>query len=312
MKRRFFLLRTLAPVLLLGLLTQCNRPSEDDGKPLVVATTTMVADLVQRIGGDDIRLEALMGPGVDPHLYRSSPSDVTKLNRAKGIFYNGLLLEGRMQDVLERLKKQGKPVFAVTDAIPKEQLLAPDDEGHPDPHVWGDAELWIHALGAVEAGLSEIVPEAAERLAERAAAYREALVELDRWATERVLAIPENKRKLVTSHDAFSYFGRAYGIEVVGVQGISTASDPSMADRTRMVDFIKQHQIAAIFVESSVSPALIEQIARDAGVRVGGQLFSDAMGQPGDMETAHGETYDLGTYTGMLKHNVNTVVEALK
>ncbi|MGY8689772.1 MAG: metal ABC transporter solute-binding protein, Zn/Mn family, partial [Verrucomicrobiales bacterium] len=241
------------------------------------------------------------------------PADVSKLNRSKVIFYNGLLLEGRMTDLFERLVKSGKPVYAVTDAIPAEQRLAPHgSEGHPDPHVWGDASLWALTVDEVVKGLSTSFPDKAAAFQERGLAYKQALGELHDWAKQRITTIPEGKRKLVTSHDAFSYFGRAYGVDVVGVAGISTASEASVADRTRMVDYIKQHQVAAIFVESSVNRTLIDRISKDANVNVGGLLYSDAMDEPGKMETIDGETYDLGTYSGMLKHNVNTVVEALK
>ena len=208
---------------------------------------------------------------------------------------------------------QIRVVHAVADAIPDDLQLEPEEsEGHPDPQIWGDASLWALTVDEVVAGLSAAFPEAADGFQERGAAYKATLTTLHNWARERLATVPEGKRKLVTSHDAFAYFGRAYNIEVVGVQGISTASEPSVADRTRMVDFIKQHQIPAIFVESSVNKTLIEQIGKDANVHVGGELFSDAMGEPGVMESADGETYDVGTYIGMLKHNVNTVVEALK
>lgn len=293
-------------------LSACGSSQDNTPDNLVVATTTMVADLVREVAGDLVAVEALMKAGVDPHLYKASPSDVATLNRAKVIFYNGLLLEGKMTGLFERLAREGKAVHAVAEAIPETTLLEPEEsEGHPDPHIWGDASLWILALDEVVAGLGEAFPEHAEAFTERGKAYKKTLEELHGWAQNRLSTIPEGKRKLVTSHDAFAYFGRAYNIEVVGVQGISTASEPSMADRTRMVDFIKENQIPAIFVESSVNKTLIEEISKDAGVRVGGELFSDAMGEPGDMETANGEVYDVGTYVGMLKHNVNTVVDAL-
>ncbi len=301
-------------LLVLGVVS-CGKQSPEgslsDGVD-VVATTTMIADMVRVIGGNDIRVEALMRPGVDPHLYKASPADMSTLNRAKVIFYNGLLLEGKMERLFTRLAKDGKQVHAVAEALPKEQLLEPDDtEGHPDPHIWGDASLWAQAVPVVVDGLSKAFPENAEGFAQRGDAYREQLESLHQWAQARLQTIPEGKRKLVTSHDAFAYFGRAYQMDVIGVQGISTASEPSVADRTRMVDFIKVHQIPAIFVESSVNATLIEQIGKDANVTIGGELFSDAMGEPGVTETVGGETYDVGTYVGMLKHNVNTVVKAL-
>ena len=300
----------------IAMLASCKKAEDPstDGSHLVVATTTMVADLVRVVGGDDVTLVALMKPQVDPHMYKATAADVAKLNRAKAIFYSGLLLEGRMQDIFKRMKEQGKRVFAVTDAIPSDQRIEPEDaSGHPDPHVWGDVLLWSSAIDVVQSGLSEAFPDKQTSFAQRAANYREELKKLHAWCQQQIASIPESRRKLVTSHDAFAYFGRAYGLEVIGVQGISTASDASVADRTRMVDFIKQHQIPSIFVESSVSRVLIDQISKDANVTVGGELFSDAMGEPGKLETANGKSfYDVGTYPGMIKHNVNTIVKALQ
>ncbi|MDB4808870.1 zinc ABC transporter substrate-binding protein [Verrucomicrobiales bacterium] len=299
--------------LLLGLfLSSCTKSSRTES-PDVIATTTMIADMVRVIAGDDVSVGALMRPGVDPHLYKASPADVSKLNQAKVIFYNGLLLEGKMEDLFKRLATDGKAVRAVSDTVPQEKRLAPEDsEGHPDPHIWGDARLWASTVDDVVAQLSATFPDHKEDFEGRGEGYKVDLETLHRWAEKRVVEIPEDRRKLVTSHDAFAYFGKAYGLEVVGVQGISTAADPSVADRTRMVDFIKANGITAIFVESSVNKALIEQIATDADVSVGGELFSDAMGEPGDVRTVNGDSYDVGTYIGMLKHNVNAIVEALR
>jgi manganese/zinc/iron transport system substrate-binding protein len=303
----------LSLCLLFGLLlTSCSKSSRTES-PDIIATTTMIADMVRAIAGDDVSVGALMRPGVDPHLYKASPADVSKLNQAKVIFYNGLLLEGKMEDLFKRLATDGKAVRAVSDTVPQEKRLAPEDsEGHPDPHIWGDARLWASTVDAVVAQLSATFPEHKEDFEGRGEGYKVDLETLHRWAVKRVAKIPEDRRKLVTSHDAFAYFGQAYGLEVVGVQGISTASDPSVADRTRMVDFIKANGITAIFVESSVNKTLIEQIAADADVSVGGELFSDAMGEPGDVRTVNGDSYDVSTYIGMLKHNVNAIVEALR
>jgi manganese/zinc/iron transport system substrate-binding protein len=279
----------------------------------VVATTSMVADLVKQVGGPGLQVDGLMGPGVDPHLYKPSASDVTKLQKAQVIFYNGLLLEGRMSDLFERLARGGKKVFAVTAAIPESDLLKPQEfEGHFDPHVWGDARLWALCADAVVKGLSEADPAGAAEYAKRGAALKAELAKLHDWAVKRAQEVPEARRILITSHDAFNYLGRAYGFQVVGVQGISTVSEAGLADVAKVVDFIRQKQVKAIFVESSVPRAAIERIAQDSGAKVGGELFSDAMGTPGTLHTVAGETYDEGTFVGMLKHNINTVVEALK
>ncbi len=279
----------------------------------VVTTTTMITDLVQQVGGDRVKVSGLMGPGVDPHLYKPSTRDVTRLQSAKAIFYNGLLLEGRMSDLFERLGKAGRKTYAVAAGIPEAQLLKPAEfEGHQDPHVWGDAKLWASCVDTVVRGLSEVDPEGKPEFEKRAAAYKVELETLHAWALKRVEELPAAGRVLVTSHDAFNYFGRAYGFQVVGVQGISTVSEAGLADITKVVDFIKGKQVKAIFVESSVPKTTIERISQDSGAKVGGELFSDALGTPGKKVTAHGETYDEGTYVGMLKHNINTAVDALK
>ena len=279
----------------------------------VVTTTSMVTDLVEQIGGDRIAVSGLMGPGVDPHLYKPSTRDITRLHAAKAVFYNGLMLEGRMGELFERLGKSGRKTYAVAGALAGKDLLTPAEfEGHPDPHVWGDAKLWAACVDTVVRGLSEVDPGGAQEFAKRGAAYKAELMKLHDWALERVQELPEGSRHLVTSHDAFNYFGRAYGFKVVGVQGISTVSEAGLADITKVVDFIKSKKVKAIFVESSVPKATIERISQDSGAKVGGELYSDALGAPGTKVTAHGETYDEGTYIGMLKHNNNTAVDALK
>jgi len=274
----------------------------------VVSTTGMIDDLVRQVGGDRVTAEALMGPGVDPHLYKATASDVIKLQRAKVIFYNGHHLEGKMGELLARLAKGGRAVCALAETLPADQLLTPAGEAHPDPHVWFDIALWARGVDAVARVLTEADPAGAETYAANAAATRERLVALDAWARAKAAEVPAAQRVLITSHDAYSYFGRAYGFEVVGLQGISTVSEASLAGVARLVDFIRERGIKAIFVESSVPPAMIKRIADDAGVVVGGELFSDAMGTPGQIENGH----DLGTYDGMVRHNLNTIVNALK
>lgn len=279
----------------------------------VVATTTLVADLAREIGGDRITVEALMGPGVDPHLYKASARDVTRLSRAQVVFYSGLFLEGRMEDIFKRLATSKRKVYSVTADIPAERLIQPPgSEGHPDPHVWGDPTLWTLAARTVARGLTEADTAGARHYQDRLTALEARFEALHTWAKTRIAEIPQPQRVLVTSHDAFNYFGRAFGFEVVGVQGISTASEAGLADITKVADLVRTRRLKAVFVESSVSPAAIERIGRDSGARVGGELFSDALGNPGEFRNGGGESYDVGTYVGMLKHNVNTVVESLK
>jgi len=275
----------------------------------VTATTTMVADLVKQVGGVRVEVAGLMGPGVDPHLYKAAASDITKLQKADVIFYSGLLLEGKLQDVLARLARSKKFVYPVTETIPEKELLEHESfGGHYDPHVWFDPTLWSKCVDTVVKGLSEFQPAGRAVFEQRGKEAQERMRALHEWALKKVAELPGEKRVLITSHDAFNYFGRAYGFKVVGLQGISTVEEASLASMTKLVDFVKQQRVKAIFVESSVSPAAIKRISQDAGVKIGGEVFSDAMGTPGQIE--HG--YDLGTYEGMLKHNVNTVVEALK
>lgn len=282
-------------------------------KITVATTTTMVTDMVRQIGGDRITVQGLMGPGVDPHLYKPAASDGLKLNRAKAIFYSGLMLEGRLSDLFARIGRRGKKVYPVTEGIPEESLLEPEEfEGHWDPHVWGDPRLWEKCVDVVVEGLSVLDRAGSIGFKRRGATYKKELAALHVWAKERIAEVPKEQRVLVTSHDAFNYFGNAYGLQVVGVQGISTVDRAGLADIAKTADFIKQRGVKAVFVESSVSPAVIERISKDAGVKIGGELFSDACGQPGQMESGGGESYDVGTYIGMIKHNVNTIVEALK
>lgn len=299
---------------LLGLSACGPGPSGDpSARPSVVATTTMIADMVRKIGGDDITLTALMGPGVDPHLYKPSAEDAQRLGTAKVIFYNGLLLEGRMSELLDRLAAQGRAVHAVTSKMPATSLLKSDDgPGHPDPHVWGDAKLWATAIDVVVEGLGGAFPDKKAAFDDRGTALKADYLALHEWALAETAKIPAERRILITSHDAFNYFGHAYGFQVVGVQGISTVSEAGLADVAKTVDFIKSRQVKAIFVESSVPHATIERIAKDSGAQIGGELFSDALGTPGEKVVVNGTAYDCGTYEGMLRSNVTDIVNALK
>lgn len=275
----------------------------------VVATTSMVADLVKNVGGDRVEVHALMGPGVDPHLYKATATDVLKLQQANVIFYNGLLLEGKMEELFGQMARKKKFVYAVTEDLPKDQLLEPASMGgHYDPHVWFDVLLWSKCTSKVAEGLSEFEAGGKANYEKRAAELRKKLAELHHWALKKAGELPKEKRILVTSHDAFNYFGRAYGFQVVALQGISTVTEAGVADMAKLVDFIRKSKVPAVFVESSVSHATIDRISTDAGVKIGGEIFSDAMGTPGQMENG----YDLGTYEGMIKHNLSTIISALK
>ena len=305
MKRTFFLI--------IGLVAAVAFSQVHAAKLNVVTTTTMVTDMVKEIGGDRVKVVGLMGPGVDPHLYKPASGDVVKLQRAKIIFYSGLMLEGRMTDLFFRMARAGKLVYAVTESIPeKDRLEPPEFAGHWDPHVWGDPILWSKCIVTVVDGLSKADPAGAAGYAKRGEAVVASYKAMRAWALKRIAAVPGEQRILVTSHDAFNYFGQSFGFQVVAVQGLSTVTEAGLADIVKTVDFIKQKKIKAIFVESSVNPAAIKRVSKDSDVKIGGELFSDACGRVGDMHEAHGEKYDVGTYIGMLKHNVNTVVDALK
>jgi manganese/zinc/iron transport system substrate-binding protein len=266
----------------------------------------MVADLVEHVGGKQVRVTALMGEGVDPHLYKPSGGDVARLHRADMIFYSGLHLEGRMGDVLAQVART-KPAVAVTEKLAPQRLLRVGPEQF-DPHVWFDVALWSECLGTVERALADFDPAQAAEYQRQADAYRTQLSELDTWCREQIAAIPAPRRALVTAHDAFHYFGGAYGIEVKAIQGISTQAEAGVGDINELVDYISQHKIKAVFVETSVSERNVQAVvegcaAQGHQVEVGGQLFSDAMGAAGTAE---------GTYAGMVRHNVETIRRALE
>jgi len=283
-------------------------PVGRSGQLQVVATTGMIADSAARIAGKNARVTGLMGPGVDPHLYKASEGDVRQLAEADLILYNGLHLEGKMGDILVKLARQ-RPVVAVSERIPEEARLEPPElQGQYDPHIWFDVSLWAQTLEPIAEALAEIDPENAESYRANAEAYREELLELDRWVAQRVAEIPQERRILVTAHDAFRYFGRRYEIEVMGIQGISTVAEAGLRDIERVVDTVVEREVRALFVESSVPRRAIEAVqaaVRDQGheVAIGGELLSDAMGAAGTPE---------GTYPGMVRHNAETIVEALK
>jgi manganese/zinc/iron transport system substrate-binding protein len=270
----------------------------------------MITDVVRNVAGEHAEVEGIIGEGVDPHLYKPTRGDVVKLNSADVIFYNGLLLEGKMADVLVQMATSGKPVHAVTEKIlGDEKYLMEKDDGssHTDPHVWMDVQAWLSGVDVIAGALAAYDPENAEDYMARAADYSGKLIALHAYALEAMATIPEGQGVLVTAHDAFRYMGRAYGLEVRGIQGISTESEAGVRDLEKLVDFIVERNIPAVFVESSVADknvrALVEGAkARGHDVRIGGELFSDAMGQPG--------TYE-GTYIGMIDHNVTTIVNAL-
>ncbi|MFW5904916.1 MAG: metal ABC transporter solute-binding protein, Zn/Mn family, partial [bacterium] len=259
------------------------------------------------VGGDRVRVTGLMGPGIDPHLYKASAGDVQRLGSADLILYNGLHLEAAMADVLARMDGR-TPTRAVAESIPEDLLLAPPEwEGQYDPHVWSDVGLWRYAVEAVRDALIEVDPEGDAEYRRSARALLDELEELDAWVRQEVERIPSELRVLVTAHDAFNYFGEAYGFEVEGLQGLSTVAEAGTGDVRRVAELVARRRIPAIFVETSIPRRTVEAVraavrARGFEVEVGGELFSDAMGDPGTEE---------GTYPGMIRHNVRTIVGAL-
>jgi len=282
-------------------------PAVAEAPVTVVATTGMVADAARAVGGDLVEVQALMGPGVDPHAYRQTRTDIVALTQADLVLWHGLYLEAQMEAFLLDLAGR-RDVVAVGEAVPQDLLLADEDYADRfDPHVWMDPDLWSHVVTAVADALVRVRPEGEAAFRENAAAHLADLERLAAYSDEILGAVPEAQRVLVTAHDAFNYFGEAYGFEVVGIQGISTESEAGLNRIGELVDMLVERQVGAVFVESSVSDrnirALIEgAAARGHDVVIGGELFSDAMGEPG--------TYE-GTYLGMIDHNVTLIAGAL-
>ncbi|MFC4078337.1 metal ABC transporter solute-binding protein, Zn/Mn family [Salinithrix halophila] len=300
-----FCLFLLSSLLLSACGTQGESSIPQDRPIEVTATTGMVGDIVKNVGGDRVKVTTLMGPGVDPHLYKASQGDINKLNHANMIFYNGLHLEGKMTDILKKIGEE-KPVTAVADDIDKSRLLT--SSGQADPHIWFDVNLWMEAVTNAEKALAKADPKHRADYEKRAENYISKLEHLDRYAKKEIQSIPDERRVLVTAHDAFGYFGQAYDIEVVGLQGLSTASEYGLRDVQRIVNLLTERKIKAVFVESSVPKRSIQAVVKGTekkghSIQIGGELFSDAMGEAGTKE---------GTYIGMVRHNVDTIVSALK
>ncbi|MFZ5571110.1 MAG: metal ABC transporter solute-binding protein, Zn/Mn family [Thermodesulfobacteriota bacterium] len=298
----------LVAILLLSALSV--RPAESAYKGeypyRAAATVGMVADIVKAVAGEKAEVTQIIGAGVDPHVYNPTRGDLAVLLRSDAIFYAGLLLEGQMVDILAKISRR-RPVYAVTEKIPATYLIGGAGSGHHDPHVWMDVGGWRHAVTVVADALSAFDPANTADYRKNAAAYQEELDKLDEYARRVISSIPAGQRILVTAHDAFNYLGRAYGIEVLGIQGLSTESEAGLKDINRIVDELVRRKIPAVFVETSVSDknvkALLEgTAARGHRVIIGGELFSDAMGARG--------TYE-GTYIGMIDHNVTIIAEAL-
>lgn len=293
------------------LLLSCNDTSEkkEDNTFDIVTTTSMITDLVKNIGGDKVVVHGLMGAGVDPHLYKASEGDVTKLSNADMILYNGLHLEGKLVDVFERMKKQNINAIAISDALDKKDLISSTlFESNYDPHIWFSIDYWEIMTLFVADKLSDAIPESAEYFQDNAQKYLQQLKDLSQELEAEIATLPEDQRRLVTAHDAFNYFGKAFEFDVVGLQGLSTATEAGVQDVQETAAYIIEHKVKSVFIESSVPRRTIEALkaavnSKNHEVSIGGTLYSDALGDPKSEE---------GTYIGMFRYNVKTIVNALK
>jgi len=306
-------LQTALSLALVALLaTGCGKSTDTpstNSKPKVVCTVAMIADIAHRIGGEHVQVVALMGSGVDPHLFKPTRSDIALLSDADLILANGLVLEGKMGETFDRLAASGKTVVRVGEVVhdAERREMQRETGTHPDPHVWMDPNLWSRASERIRDALVALAPANKDEFTARAAEVAADLARLHEYAATAFDTIPAESRVLITAHDAFSYLGQRYDLHVEGIQGISTESEAGLRDLERLADLIASRRIKAVFVETTVSErtiAALVKAARDKGhdVRIGGSLFSDAMGKPG--------TYE-GTYVGMIDHNVTTIVRAL-
>ena len=290
-------------------LSNCKNETKDNGKLNVVTTTSMITDLVKNIGGDSINVQGLMGSGVDPHLYKASEGDVSKLVNADIIFYNGLHLEGKLVEVFEKMGSSTKTPIALADQLDENTLIGSDYfASNYDPHVWFDIDYFRQFAIKTAEVLTKNNPENVDFYNKNLSIYNEKLRALEKKIKLKIETLPKDKRILVTAHDAFNYFGKAYGFEVVGLQGLSTATEAGVQDVQKLAAFIIEKKIKAVFVESSVPRRTIEALqaavnSKGHDVEIGGTLYSDALGNAGTIE---------GTYIGMFEYNVNTIVNALK
>lgn len=286
-----------------------SNTGDKNGKYNVITTTTMLSDMTKSIGGDFVEVKGLMGPGVDPHLYKASAGDVSLMQKADMVVYNGLHLEGKMGEVFEQLDGGGKLIVSVANGIKEEKLLNSQDASiSHDPHIWFDVNIWKDASIELAKGLKKLDKQHEKEYDENLKNYLVELDELDAYIKERTLELPKENRVLITAHDAFNYFGRAYGYDVRGLQGISTASEAGTSDVRELANFIVERKIKAVFIESSVPKKNIEALqeavkAKGFDVKIGGELYSDSIGDKGSKAE---------TYIGTFKSNIDTIVDALK
>lgn len=296
-------------VLIFILFFSCKDAKPKDNKLHIVTTTSMITDLVQNIGGDKVTVQGLMGAGVDPHLYKASEGDVSKLADADMIIYSGLHLEGKLVEVFQKMQRQKINTVAASDALDKKDLIGSTHfASNYDPHIWFDVENWEKITAYIAGQLSAADPENKAYFQANAAQYLLQLKVLKEELNAEIATLPTDQRRLVTAHDAFNYFGRAFQFDVVGLQGLSTATEAGVQDVQKTASYIIDHKVKSVFIESSVPRRTVEALqaavnSKNHKVTIGGTLFSDALGNPGTPE---------GTYIGMFKYNVHTIVNSLK
>lgn len=299
----------LSLFIVLAIIISCKQTKEKSNKLQIVTTTSIVTDLVTNIGKDKVEIKGLMGAGVDPHLYKASEGDVSKLFNADVVIYNGLHLEGKLEDVFEKLHHQNKKTIAISNGLDKSELISSKQfASNYDPHIWFGISNWKQMIQYVANQLSEIDVQNKEYYQKNATEYLKEIKETEAKIVKKIAELPVEKRILVTAHDAFNYFGKEFNFQVVGLQGLSTATEAGVKDVRELANFIINNNVKAVFVESSVPKRTIEAlkaavVSKKHHLTVGGTLFSDALGTKGTKE---------GTYTGMYEYNVNTIVNALK
>ena len=307
---------------LLLLCFGCEQPgsgenSIHDGnytKKLIVTTTTHINDLVVRLVGDSCKITSLMGPGVDPHSYRPTALDTTAISTADLVIYHGLRLEGKLSVVLKNKNNSKTKTYAICSALPKQSLLKAEGENtqYPDPHVWFSPELWNRCLDGLAKFLIDELPELKNQILEKQKLMETEMMEVSLWAKSQLNKIPPEKRILITSHDAFRYLGKSFGIEVVALQGISTLQEAGLVDRANLVDFINEKKIPCLFIESSVNPKAIREIAKETGAKVGNPLYSDALGNmDSKSEGPNQKFYPHSRWEGMLIHNITSILKGM-
>lgn len=311
--QRFCLLVLTVSCLLLGVVfvgcdSNKNSTAKTNaaGKKSIVVTSGMVRDIVRALVGDDANVYAIMGPGVDPHLYQPTRTDAVKMLEADVVVYNGLHLEGRLGEILKQRQTRDGATIAVGDLLPVDQLIDADAGTH-DPHIWMDVRMWADATLLTADKMASAMPEHADAIRERGQAYHDELIALDKWGADAIGSIPESQRILVTAHDAFNYFSRRYDIKVFAPQGISTASEPSISDISEIVNIVVNEKVPAIFLETSVSPRAVNSIiegAKQKGVELSHdhELYSDSLGADDSPQ---------GTYIGVMRHNFGEIATAL-